>query len=236
MQPPRSSVDQNLAEDRPGLHYKPIRFNALPKPIFVIRDHRREDWVDLRSVCEALGVAWKRFDLHVKARREYFKTEECIDRKRRETELIQPDRLLRWIDVARPLLEQHSPQVLARALALRTAWRMRLQSSAGQMTNAAAETPSAAELQAKLRTRKITAAVVEQLFRLRSQKVPFTKAADRLGIGLSTAKKVASDTYPDLPPDARDAWDRTFGQIRNQEGANTPAQGDSEGEGGAGVA
>lgn len=191
-----------------GLKYKAFIPEALGKPIMVLDDGGPEALVDLRSICTALGTSWQRWQMLTRHRRKAWGAESCIDYLGRETYLIKASTVLRWMAEVHPLFAAHSRVSAARAITLRAVWRAEFEEALQAdfpRLHAVKKSPTASS------GRKINAATVYALYRARASGATFHAAAREAGVGVSTAKQIASDRYPAMPDDARQAWEKTFG-------------------------
>ena len=195
-------------EEQRGLKYKAFIPRALGKAIMVLDDGGPEAMVDLRSICTALGTSWQRWQMLTRHRRAAWGAESCIDYLGRETYLIKASTVLRWMAEVHPLFVTHSKVSAARATTLRAVWRAEFEEALQAdfpRLHAAKKSPTTSAV------RKITADTVYALYKSRAAGATFHVAAREAGVGLSTAKQIASDRYPAMPDDARQAWERTFG-------------------------
>lgn len=192
-----------------GLHYQPIIFNTLKKPIWLLRDADGVVWVDIKSAVVAFGMSWKRWHMLIKHQRGIWKMEGCLDRNGLETELIRETNFTQWIDDIKRVVADYPAWVGTRVQSIRGAWRERFN------TLAADQFPdhTAALASGRLgRKRKVTAEIVIRLHHeLRVIGKSLGAAAKNLQIGEATARQIAAGTYKNWTRDAAEAWSNSFG-------------------------
>lgn len=216
---PTMTNKSQIAQPEPqNLTYRPVAVPNLLKPVFVLRSDGEDFMVDLRSVSEAIGVAWGRWNLLLKAWITAWKLEGCIDRKQRETLLIPQASFVRFMGNVHQLIEAHSKNAALRAKTLRTLWpRQWVQALESEFADAPwrkVAPPGATQLVRKGRKRTATAENIFALYERTNNGEPIAAVASALGMATSTAKEIiAGRNIPKTAPfDVRLAWEETFGR------------------------
>lgn len=191
-----------------------------PRPIYVLEDGS-ERFIDVRSLCESLGISWKRWELLFKHRAVSWRLEKCLDRNGKATLLLHSNLIVQVLGEMRPvLLAAYGGRAADLALRLRTAWREDF-AEATDFEQQGLTDPRIRGLSPwPKRSRKVTAEVIQQLFDHWVAHGDLDRAAADVGIGRSTAYSVRAGTYKNWDPKCQDVWQETFA-VRN---AQEPVQ------------
>lgn len=194
----------------PGLRYRAVTFQSLKKPIWVVQDYDQSFWIDAKSVIEAIGMSWAKWQLALRRKRTSIKLDSCLDRNGAETFLVSELFFLPWLREMEPLLQIYPGWASARAMAIRSTWRDRFEA---MLESEHLSPPTATEDQATPnRRRKITA---ETVIRIHHQRIVVGKSisytAKAVGISEAAVKAIEAGTYKAFTPESREAWRSTFG-------------------------
>ena len=195
-----------------GLHYLPMRVNFLRPTIWYLVDGAPTPWIDLRSLCEAVGSSWiQRWRGYFQARKKTWELEGCVDIKRRETMLVQASRMLEVLAEMEEVLMDVNHLLPANKLsALRLVWRAKIADMKGGAAVDAPE-PVYTHQRKSSAARKITPFKIRQMFKLKAKGHPNAAIGKALGVSAAVVQKIANGRYGSLSDENQSAWDETFG-------------------------
>ncbi len=194
-----------------GLHYEPVQLSLTRRKLWYLRDRAPHPWIDLRSICEIIGMRWSTrwFIAHQAA----WGLEACTDRKARETLLAPANHLAAVLGT----LQEHLYKKLQTDAAdklhqVRLQWRSRLNDAIASgnpaQSSEASSRRASSPRQAK---RRVDAYVVTQAFRLLKKRYSKAEIAKALNVSIATISALASGTYKCPDADTQATWARTFG-------------------------
>lgn len=188
-----------------------------PRPIYILIDGS-DCFIDVRSLCEALGISWRRWELLFKNRAISWRLEKCLDRNGKATLLLNAKLAMQVLGEIRPvLLDTYSGRAADLALRLRAHWREDF-AEAADIEQQGLSDPRIRGLTAwPKRNRKVTAEVIRQLFDYWVAFGDLDRAAAEAGIGRSTAFSIRAGTYKNWDGKCQDVWQETFALRNAQE-------------------
>jgi hypothetical protein len=179
----------------------------LRKPVWFLRDGAPHIWIDLRSLMEAMGISYVKWQNAFRAQRLAWKLEACIDRIKRETLLCPDHNVSQVFSLLLRGLGHHASA--GRLQSLAAVWPAVRRSLKNELT----DQPIALKVaKPATRVRKVNAFCVRQIFKLLTAGHKKSAIASTLRISIVSINKVAAGTY-DLDPDGLTAWQETFGAV-----------------------
>lgn len=184
--------------------YETISVGGLKKPLYFQRDGAKL-WVCVRSVCEALCMAWPRWAMFFMSVADVLGLRAALDHAGRETWLLESRQGGRLFLRLAPGITTN--RRASRALqTLRMEWAHVLGVANGQREACMPERYRGPQ-------RKITAEVVRSIYELRQQGLRWGEIGVQLGLAGETVRIVGSGRYRGWDEPAARAWDATFGVL-----------------------